>query len=80
MADEQRHEMIQKRIAFIQETANGYSSLEEYARDKEEWFAILDINLQRHEVYLSLFFYLDPFEEEVYHVSVADDGRLIAEY
>jgi hypothetical protein len=80
MADKQRDEMIQKRIAFIQETLNGYSSLEEYSRDKDEWFAILGINLQRQDDYLSLFFYLDPFEEEEYHVSVADDGRLIAEY
>lgn len=80
MSPEQRHEMTQKRIAFIQETVNGYSSLEDYARDKEDWFAILGINLQRHDNYLSLFFYLDPFEEEEYHVSPADDGRLIAEY
>ena len=80
MSPEERHEMIQKRIAFIQETVNEYSSLEDYARDKDEWFAILGINLQRHDDYLSLFFYLDPFEEEEYHVSAADDGRLIVEY
>lgn len=80
MADEQRQEMIRKRIAFIQETTNGYSSLEDYARDKDEWFAILGINLQRYENYLWLTFYLDPFEEEVFFVSSADDGRLIAEY
>lgn len=46
MADEQRYEMIQKRIAFIQETANGYSSLEDYARDKDEWFAVRGIALR----------------------------------
>ncbi|WP_435869166.1 hypothetical protein [Bacteroides acidifaciens] len=80
MNDEQRHEMIQKRVAFIHETLKGYSSLEEYARDREEWFAILGINLQRHYDYLSLFFYLDPFEEEVYSVSLADDGRWIIGY
>lgn len=79
MADEQRHEMIQKRVAFIQETLKGYSSLEDFARDKDEWFAILGINLQRCENYLSLTFYLDPFEEEAYYVSLAADGRLIAE-
>lgn len=80
MTNEQRHEMIGKRIAFIQETVNGYSALEDYARDNDEWFAILGINLQRHDDYLSLFFYLDPFDEEVYHVSAAEDGRLIVEY
>lgn len=80
MADEQRHDLIQKRIAFIQETLNGYSSLEEYSRDKDEWFAILGINLQRQDDYLSLFFYLDPFEEEVYSVSLTDDGQLIIGY
>lgn len=80
MADEQRQEMIRKRIAFIQETTNGYSSLEDYARDKDEWFAILGINLQRYENYLWLTFYLAPFEEEVFFVSSADDGQLIAEY
>ena len=51
--------------------------MEDYARDKDEWFAILGINLQRRDDYLSLILYLDPFEEEGYHVSVADDGRLI---
>lgn len=80
ITDEQRQELIQKRIVFIQEPINGYSSLEDYARDKDEWFAILGINLQRRDDYLSLIFYLDPFEEEGYHVSVADDGRLIVEY
>lgn len=80
MSSEERREMIQKRIAFIQETANGYSSLEDYARDKDEWFAILGINLKRHENYLLLFFYLDPFEKEEYHVCSAADGRLIVEY
>ena len=40
ITDEQRQELIQKRIVFIQETINGYSSLEDYARDKDEWFAI----------------------------------------
>lgn len=80
MADEQRQEMIHKRVAFIQETANGYSSLEDYARDKDEWFAILGINLKRYDNYLSLTFYLDPFEEEVFFVSPSDDGQLIAEY
>lgn len=79
ITDEQRQELIQKRIVFIQETINGYSSLEDYARDKDEWFAILGINLQRRDDYLSLIFYLDPFEEEGYHVSVADDDRLIVE-
>ncbi len=71
--------MKRKRIAFIQETTKGYSSIEEYARDKDEWFAIIGINLQRCDKLLSLCIYLDPFENEYYFISMSDDGRLIVD-
>ena len=49
-APEERLEMKRKRIAFIQETTKGYSSIEEYARDKDEWFAIIGILNKRYGI------------------------------
>ncbi len=53
MSPEERLEMKRKRIAFIQETTKGYSSIEEYARDKDEWFAIIGI-LNKHMAIFNL--------------------------
>ena len=53
MSPEERLEMKRKRIAFIQETTKAYSSIEEYARDKDEWFAIIGI-LNKHMAIFNL--------------------------
>lgn len=41
----ERYAMMRKRHAFLSETVKGYTSLEDYARDKDEWFAIIGISL-----------------------------------
>ena len=59
ITDEHRQELIQKRIVFIQETINGYSSLEDYARDKDEWFAVRGIALRLMDDCISLCNYIE---------------------
>lgn len=49
MTLEERYAMMRKRHAFLSETVKGYTSLEEYAHDKDEWFAIRGINLTLKE-------------------------------
>lgn len=76
MSPKERLEMKGKRIAFIQKTIEGYASLHEYARDKEEWFAIIGMNLQLNEKYISIENWLDSYEYEKYYIIPTADGRL----
>ena len=76
MTLEERYAMMRKRHAFLSETVNGYTSLEEYARDKDEWFAILGIDLTLEDGYISLYNYLMGNDYEAYHVVPTADGRL----
>lgn len=76
MTFEERCAFKQKRLAFLSRTAEGYSSLEDYARDKEEWFAIIGINLQLNEKYISIEIWLDCYEYEKYYIIPTAGGRL----
>lgn len=68
--------MIQKRIAFIQETVNGYSSLEDYARDKDEWLAVRGIALSLMNDCISLCNYIEYNDYENYYIVPTADGGL----
>lgn len=76
MTTEERRIMKQKRIAFISKKLNGYSSLEEYARDKDEWFAILDIALSQEDDCISLCNYISYNAYESYHIVPTGDEHL----
>ena len=67
----------QKRLAFLSTTVEDYSSIEDYARDRDEWFAIIGMNLQLNEKYISIEIWLDGYEHETYYVVPTADGRLI---
>ncbi len=69
--------MRQKRLAFLSTTVEGYSSIKDYARDRDEWFAIIGMNLQLNEKYISIEIWLDGYEYETYYVVPTADGRLI---
>ena len=58
------------------ETAKGYSSIEEYARDKDEWFAILGIALTLSDDCISLYNHIEYNDYEDYYVVPTADGRL----
>lgn len=76
MTFEERDAMKQKRLAFLSTTIEGFSSLEEYARERDEWLAIIGMNLQLNEKYISIENWLDGYEYETYYIIPSADGRL----
>lgn len=76
MSNRERFAMMRKRHAFLSETVKGYTSLKDYARDKDEWFAILGIELSLRESCISLWIQLDYGEYEQYFVVPTSDGKL----
>lgn len=65
MTFEERYAMMRKRHAFLSETVEEYTSLEEYARDKDEWFAVRGISLTMKDGCISLYYslYYDEYED-----------------
>lgn len=45
MSYEERYKMMRKRHAFLHEIATQYSSIEAFASEKDEWFAVRGIEL-----------------------------------
>lgn len=41
MSREERYAMMRKRHSFLNLMVKSYTSLEEFAKEKDEWFAIL---------------------------------------
>lgn len=72
----ERYAMMRKRHAFLSETVKGYTSLEDYARDKDEWFAIIGISLTYDVDFVSLAIALDYEEIEEYFVWTTDYGKI----
>lgn len=81
MTVKERFAMMRKRHTFLTETIKGYTSLEEYAHDKDEWFAVIGISLELERFesgdIVSLAVFLDVSgEREEYFVKATEDGRL----
>lgn len=76
MTYEERLAIKQKRIDYISSTVEGYSSLEDYALDRNEWFAIIGMNLRLNEKYISIENWLDGYEYEKYYIIPTADGPL----
>lgn len=74
--NEERHTMMLKRHAFISEILSCFKTLEEYANQKKEWFAILGVRLELRKDCVSLHFELGNGEYEEYYAVVSDEGRL----
>ena len=68
MTHEERYAMMRKRHAFLTESVKGYTSLEEYAKDKDEWFAILSVELYAGEKGISIRFQLGYYDYEEYFI------------
>lgn len=62
MTFEERYAMMRKRHAFLHEIATQYSSLEAFANERDEWFAVRGIELTLCEKYISLYIQLDYTE------------------
>lgn len=76
MTFEERYAMMRQRHAFLSETVRDYTSLEEYAKDKDEWFAIRGINLTMKDGCISLCNFLMCNDYEDYYVVPTADGHL----
>ena len=76
MTFEERYAMMRKRHAFLHEIATQYSSIEAFASEKDEWFAVRGIELTHCEEYISLYIPLGFNEYETYHVINGNDGLL----
>lgn len=72
----ERFDMMRKRHAFLREIATQYYSLETFAMEKDEWFAVRGIELTLCEKYISLYIPLGSNEYETYHVVNGKDGLL----
>lgn len=76
MSFEERYSMMRKRHAYLNEVAKQYTSLDDLAKEKDEWFAVVGIQLTHREKYISLYISLGYDEYETYHVVPAEDGLL----
>lgn len=78
MTTDLRYDMMRKRHAFLNEIAKQYSSLETFARERDEWFAIRGIELTFHHKCISLYISLGYDEYETYYIIPGKDEKLNA--
>lgn len=76
MSNNERYDLMRKRHAFLCDIVKSYSSLEKFARDKDEWFAMLGVELFLGEICITLYIQLDYTEYEEYYVIPGKDGYL----
>lgn len=76
MTTEERYDMMRKRHAFLHETARQYTSLETFANDRDEWFAIRGIELTLYQKCITLYMSLGYDEYETYYIISGDNGQL----
>lgn len=76
MSLQERYDMMQRRHAFLHKVAEQYNSLSVFMKEKEEWFAILGIELTLHEKYISLYISLGFNDYETYYIIPGTNGRL----
>ena len=55
----ERFDMMRKRHAFLHEIATQYSSLEAFANERDEWFAVRGIALRLMDDCISLCNYIE---------------------
>ena len=78
MTTEERYDMMRKRHVFFHEIARQYASLETFANERDEWFAIRGIELTLHKNCISLYISLGYDEYETYFIIYRKDGKLDA--
>ena len=67
---------MRKRHKFLHDMAKSYSSLEEFAKDKDEWFALVGDELTLHHNFISIDMWLDYGEYEMYYIIPDGKGQL----
>ena len=76
MTFEERYAMMRKRHSFLNLMVKSYTSLEEFAKEKDEWFAMLGVELTLGTNSISLYMQLDYDEYETYYIIPGNDGKL----
>ncbi len=71
---------MHKRQAFLSDIVKEYTTLEDFAREKSEFFEIMGVEVGSGEKCVSLYFQLDFNEYEQYFVVPTDDGKLAVSY
>ena len=78
MTTDERYAMMRKRHAFLHEIAKQYTSLETFAKERDEWFAIRGIELTLHQKCISLYMSLGYDEYETYYIISGNKEQLAA--
>lgn len=76
MNNAERVNWMRQRHAFLNNLVSSYTSLDDFTKDKEEWFALLGTDLTRENDYVYLYMWLDYGEYEMYFVIPNTDGHL----
>ena len=67
---------MHKRHAFLSDIVKEYTNLEDFAREKSEFFEMMGVDVDSGEKCVSLYFQLDYNEYEEYFVVPTGDGKL----
>ena len=67
---------MHKRHAFLSDIVKEYTNLEDFTRDKSEFFEMMGVEVSCGESCVSLYFQLDYDEYEQYFVVPTNDGKL----
>ena len=76
MTNKERFTLMRKRHKFLHDMAKEYTSLEEFAKDKDEWFALVGDELKLHKTLISIDMWLDYGEYEMYYIIPDGKGHL----
>ena len=76
MTNKERYALMRKRHRFLHDMAKPYTSLKDFAKDKDEWFALVGDNLSLNDDFVSIDIYLDYGEYEMYYIIPDSNGHL----
>lgn len=76
MTNKERYALMRKRHRFLYDMAKSYTSLKDFAKDKDEWFALVGDNLSLNDDFVSIDIYLDYGEYEMYYIIPDGNGHL----
>ena len=76
ISNNERFALMRKRHKFLHEMAKQYTSLEDFAKDKDEWFALVGDELSLHHNLISIDMWLDYGEYETYYIIQDGKGHL----
>ena len=76
MSNRERFALMRKRHRFLHEMVSPYTSLNEFANDKDEWFALVGDELFLHDNFISIDMWLDYGEYETYYIIPDGMGHL----